>query len=70
MSRADEKNVGAVVESTDAGRPLYEKCGLQCEIEQMAFDVGEKFDAKVPKLAFMVRKATANIDNSESRAMT
>jgi GNAT superfamily N-acetyltransferase len=57
---ADEKGIGAVIESTDAGRPLYERCGLKCEIEKMEFNVGEKFSGmKTPKLCFMVKGAAA-----------
>ncbi|KAJ4288591.1 hypothetical protein N0V90_011828 [Kalmusia sp. IMI 367209] len=58
VAAADEKGLGAVIESTDAGRLLYEKCGLKCEIEQMEFNVGEGFKGKkTPKLSFMVREA-------------
>ncbi|KAJ4360263.1 uncharacterized protein N0V89_000823 [Didymosphaeria variabile] len=59
LSAADDKGVGAVIESTDAGRQLYEKCGLKCEIEKMNFDVGEGFSGKkTPKLCFMVKGAS------------
>ncbi|KAI1139235.1 hypothetical protein F5Y05DRAFT_381212 [Hypoxylon sp. FL0543] len=40
---ADEKGVAAVVEATQIGRHLYERCGLRTEIEEMVFDVGEEF---------------------------
>lgn len=60
LAAADEKGVGAVIESTDAGRPLYEKCGLKSEIDEMVFDVGEEHKSKKkPKLCFMVKGATA-----------
>jgi GNAT superfamily N-acetyltransferase len=60
LSVAEEKGVDAVIESTDAGRPLYEKCGLTCKIEKMEFDVGESFSGeKTPKLCFMVKGAAA-----------
>ncbi|OAG04196.1 uncharacterized protein CC84DRAFT_1207359 [Paraphaeosphaeria sporulosa] len=60
LKAAEEKGVGAIIESTDAGRPLYEKCGLKCEIEKMVFDVGEQFSGKkTPKLCFMVKEAAA-----------
>lgn len=59
LAAADEKGVGAVIESTDAGRLLYEKCGLKCEIEKMKFDVGGGFSEKeTPKLCFMVKGAS------------
>ncbi|KAF2437782.1 hypothetical protein P171DRAFT_505459 [Karstenula rhodostoma CBS 690.94] len=60
LKAAEKKGVGAVIESTDAGRPLYEKCGLICEIENMVFNVGEEFGGKeTPKLCFMVKGTTA-----------
>ena len=62
VTAADNKKVGAVVESTDAGRAMYERCGLKCEIENMTFEVGQKFKGKkVPKLGFMVKGATAEL---------
>lgn len=47
----------AVVEGTQAGRHLYEKCGLHTEIEEMQFDVGEEFTGRrKPKLTFFTRE--------------
>lgn len=36
VAAADEKKIGAVIESTTAGRPLYEKCGFRavCQKEE------------------------------------
>ncbi|KAI1376848.1 hypothetical protein F4677DRAFT_418204 [Hypoxylon crocopeplum] len=54
---ADEQGLMAVVEGTPIGRRLYEQCGLSAEIEEMRFDVGEKFiGRKKPKLIFMTRE--------------
>ncbi|KAF9734585.1 hypothetical protein PMIN01_07488 [Paraphaeosphaeria minitans] len=60
LKAAEEKGVDAIIESTDAGGPLYEKCGLKCEIERIVFDVGEQFGGKkTPKLCFMTKGAVA-----------
>ncbi|KAI0401787.1 hypothetical protein F4802DRAFT_609096 [Xylaria palmicola] len=54
---ADELRVTAVVESTPAGRRVYEKCGLRADIEEMVFDAnGEFADRAKPKLIFMMRE--------------
>ncbi|TGJ84210.1 hypothetical protein E0Z10_g4582 [Xylaria hypoxylon] len=54
---ADGLGIRAIVEGTPAGRPLYEKCGLLVEIEEMRFDIGEDFAARAkPKLSFMTRE--------------
>ncbi|KAL9111351.1 MAG: hypothetical protein Q9227_004228 [Pyrenula ochraceoflavens] len=54
---ADEKGVQSVLESTPVARKLYEQCGLQTQIEEMHFDVGERFsDRRLPELAFMKRE--------------
>ncbi|KAI1773225.1 hypothetical protein F4818DRAFT_423664 [Hypoxylon cercidicola] len=53
---ADEQRIKAVVESSPAGRRVYEKCGFHTEIEEMRFDTGEEFTKRrKPKLTFMVR---------------
>lgn len=47
----------AIVESTPAGRRCYEKCGLRVTVNQMHFDVGDRFKGRrVPDLLFMEKK--------------
>ncbi|KAJ8131018.1 hypothetical protein O1611_g2607 [Lasiodiplodia mahajangana] len=54
---SDQCQVKAVVESTPAGRRVYERCGMRAEIEKMNFDVGEEFSNRVkPRLIFMTRE--------------
>jgi len=54
---ADELGVKAIVEGTQVGRHLYEKCGFHVEIEEMRFDVGEEFAGRrKPKLTFLTRE--------------
>ncbi|KAF2794483.1 hypothetical protein K505DRAFT_407495 [Melanomma pulvis-pyrius CBS 109.77] len=54
---ADDKGVKAVVEGTPVARRLYEQCGLVAEIEEMRFDVGEKFvGRRKPNLIFLSRE--------------
>ncbi|KAI1310299.1 hypothetical protein F5Y03DRAFT_345689 [Xylaria venustula] len=54
---SDQCQVKAVVESTPAGRRVYEKCGMRAEIEKMEFDIGEEFSTRTkPTLIFMTRK--------------
>ncbi|KAI1116977.1 hypothetical protein F5Y14DRAFT_13222 [Nemania sp. NC0429] len=55
--KATDLGVKAVVESTPAGRRVYEKCGLRVEIEEMHFGVGEEFaDRAKPKLIFLTKE--------------
>ncbi|PVH96437.1 hypothetical protein DM02DRAFT_535230 [Periconia macrospinosa] len=54
---ADEKGLQSVVEGTPVGRRLYEQCGMRAEIEEMRFDVGEKFSSRrKPHLIFLTRE--------------
>ncbi|KAJ2977212.1 hypothetical protein NUW58_g7880 [Xylaria curta] len=57
LQASDELRVRAVVESTPAGRRVYEKCGMRAEIEVMRFDLGEEFSRRAtPKLTFLTRE--------------
>ncbi|KAI0968149.1 hypothetical protein F4678DRAFT_443425 [Xylaria arbuscula] len=57
IQASDRLQAKAVVESTPAGRRVYEKCGMRPEIEEMRFDVGEEFSDRVkPTLIFMTRE--------------
>ncbi|KAI2610537.1 hypothetical protein GGR54DRAFT_370814 [Hypoxylon sp. NC1633] len=54
---ADELGVQAVVESSPVGRRVYQKCGFHIDIEEMRFDVGERFaNRRKPLLTFMTRE--------------
>ncbi|KAI9700956.1 MAG: hypothetical protein M1820_006601 [Bogoriella megaspora] len=55
---ADERGIEAVVEATHVGRRLYEKNDFSTVIEEMVFDVGERFDdRRKPNIVFMKRSA-------------
>ncbi|KAI1760110.1 hypothetical protein GGR53DRAFT_510950 [Hypoxylon sp. FL1150] len=56
-SAADELGVKAVVESSPVGRRVYQKCGFGIQIEEMRFEVGERFaERRKPGLTFMTRE--------------
>ncbi|KAF2653130.1 hypothetical protein K491DRAFT_603498 [Lophiostoma macrostomum CBS 122681] len=55
--KADVLGLKAVVEGTPVGRPLYERCGFEAKIEEMSFDVDERFQKRrKPELVFMTRE--------------
>ncbi|XXH00584.1 hypothetical protein Hte_006932 [Hypoxylon texense] len=65
---ADELGVKAVVESSPAGRRVYQKCGFRTEIEEMRFDTGERFaKRRKPILIFMSREPQPQGINNTQR---